>query len=1112
MKKLFFTFLLASFFLNVNARHIKGGFINYKYIGPGSAANTLRYKITLTVYMTCGPLDPMQVTNPIHITIFNGNGPSIHDNVEVFIANQYQLGKSYDEPCITDDQKGCYYTIVVYELNNYDLPISANGYTVSYQRCCRIANMDNVQGSEQVGNTYTTKIPGTSSPIPDANKNSSPDFSLNDTAVICSGSFFSFPLAATDLDGDSLSYALCGAFQGGSTLNPVPDPAESPGYNTLVYESPYEGYQPMGPSVKIDAKTGLLSGIAPPIALTGEYVVTVCVSEYRKGLFLGESRKELHVRVKDCIPLKALLNPKPVTCDGFNIQFSNDVENISGTNYEWNFGDTLSGIKNTSTAAIPSHTYTDTGVYTVKLKVSIAGLCADSTTTIVKVYPGFFPGFITNPPYCRDKPVQFTDTTKSKYGIPTGWHWDFGDSVPGDSVLNDPAPFYIYKDAGTYNVTLIVGNTKGCIDTVTSQVTIAENPTLSVLPKDTSYCSLDTLTLTATGTGAFNWAPAVNIIGANTSTPKVFPSATTKYFVTLTSNGCTNRDSVTLRPVNNVTNSISTLSNNVCEGDTITLNGSSNYSTDVRWQWNPAAAVFNPTAQSAQAIVTANGQFILTTRWGNNCLVSDTQNITVKPLAIANAGRDTFICKGQNSTVLQASGGISYQWTPTTGLSNPNSPAPVASPGNTTPYIVAVAVAGCSATRKDTVIITVRDLPPTNLTNDTLICSIDTMQLRTNAAGTFVWTPNYNISNLTSPNPLISPDVPTRYFVRLTDPFGCVNTDSVFVDVKLFVTINAGTDTTICRTDGFKLNTTSDALSYQWSPSAYLDDDKAKQPVATPTVPEITYTVIGNIGKCQSRDVITIKTAPYPIPDAGIEARVCYGVSTQLSASGGRNYSWSPAVFLNNPNIANPTVVNPTVTTTYKVAVTDVLGCPKPVTDSVTVFVRNPVQATTGVIDTSIVIGETLQMNGSGGEVYSWSPAIWLSNPSVPNPLASPEDDIEYKLTVTTVPEGCIGRDTLKVKVFKVPPSFYVPTAFSPNGDGLNEVLRPKALGMKSVKYFRVFNRAGQLLFATTERNKGWDGTYKGNPQDPGTYVWAAEGVTYKGESIVRKGTAVLIK
>ena len=87
-----------------------------------------------------------------------------------------------------------------------------------------------------------------------------------------------------------------------------------------------------------------------------------------------------------------------------------------------------------------------------------------------------------------------------------------------------------------------------------------------------------------------------------------------------------------------------------------------------------------------------------------------------------------------------------------------------------------------------------------------------------------------------------------------------------------------------------------------------------------------------------------------------------------------------------------------------------------------------------------------------------------------------------------------------------------MPSAFSPNRDGNNEVLRPIALGMKSVKYFKVFNRLGQLMFSTTERNKGWDGTYKGNPQDPATFVWIAQGETYTGEFITRKGYAVLVR
>ena len=99
----------------------------------------------------------------------------------------------------------------------------------------------------------------------------------------------------------------------------------------------------MGNKVTIDSKTGLLSGVAPFIAFSGEYVITVCVTEYRNGVLFAESRKELHIRVRDCVPIKARLDPKPVTCDGFSVSFSNSETLPSGTTYLWNFGDPGSG-------------------------------------------------------------------------------------------------------------------------------------------------------------------------------------------------------------------------------------------------------------------------------------------------------------------------------------------------------------------------------------------------------------------------------------------------------------------------------------------------------------------------------------------------------------------------------------------------------------------------------------------------------------------------------------------------------------------------------------------------------------------------------------------------
>jgi hypothetical protein len=101
------------------------------------------------------------LTNPINFTIFQGTSTNFFATPSVNISSRYELSKVTDEPCISQDQRGCYYTVVEYTLNDYELPVSASGYTISYQRCCRIAGMENVTNSGIVGNTYSITIPGT---------------------------------------------------------------------------------------------------------------------------------------------------------------------------------------------------------------------------------------------------------------------------------------------------------------------------------------------------------------------------------------------------------------------------------------------------------------------------------------------------------------------------------------------------------------------------------------------------------------------------------------------------------------------------------------------------------------------------------------------------------------------------------------------------------------------------------------------------------------------------------------------------------------------------------------------------------------------------------------
>lgn len=414
---------------------------------------------------------------------------------------------------------------------------------------------------------------------------------------------------------------------------------------------------------------------------------------------------------------------------------------------------------------------------------------------------------------------------------------------------------------------------------------------------------------------------------------------------------------------------------------------------------------------------------------------------------------------------------------------------------------------GCLKTIRDTLAIV--DKPAFTITNDTLICSIDNLQLTASGGtGSIFWSPGYNINNQNSFTPIVSPKITTTYSATLTETPGCTATKSVVVKVVDKVTLNAGNDSTICQTDSVRLKIVSDALHYLWTPSAFLVDDTSKTPIAFPAS-QTTFNVTASIGKCNTSGSINIAVVPYPKANAGADTTICFPGSSQLNATGGSLYLWSPAIFLNDPNIQRP-VSSPSQSIRYIVRVTDILGCPKPAFDTVLINVEDIV-ADAGPRDTIVVVNQPLQLNGIGAEVFLWSPPFGLSNRDVPNPVAILSANQQYVLEVRSA-AGCNATDTIDVIVYKVKPGLYVPSGFTPNGDGINDVFRPVPIGMKSINYFKVYDRRGQLMFSTTVQNKGWDGRFKGAPQDSQLFVWVVEGVDYQNKVIFQKGTITLIR
>jgi gliding motility-associated-like protein len=353
---------------------------------------------------------------------------------------------------------------------------------------------------------------------------------------------------------------------------------------------------------------------------------------------------------------------------------------------------------------------------------------------------------------------------------------------------------------------------------------------------------------------------------------------------------------------------------------------------------------------------------------------------------------------------------------------------------------------------------------------------------------------------------------PGNYTITVKDMLGCTTSYNTTVGLTVNLFLNPLTDITICEGTSTTLQPVSNANIYLWSPSTSLSNPNIANPVANPNT-TTQYNLTAVLGRCTTYDTMIVRVNAAPIPDAGPDGDICYGKSYTLQGSGGIQYAWTPAIYLNSTIGANP-VSTPSLTTTYLLSVIDAAGCHSLVTDEVTVKVSKPMRVNTYPFDTIGYPGQPIQLLAvSDGITYNWSPATRLSNTTIPNPVATVGnigDDIIYEVVGTTA-DGCKGEGYVHIKVSKGP-DIYVPTGFTPNRDGKNDKFTPLPVGIKSYNYFRVFNRWGQMIFSTKQQNEGWDGTMAGKEQPTGTYVWMIEGISFDNRVITKKGTVTLIR
>ncbi len=609
---------------------------------------------------------------------------------------------------------------------------------------------------------------------------------------------------------------------------------------------------------------------------------------------------------------------------------------------------------------------------------------------------------------------------------------------------------YLWQDGSTnqtFNVTqtgtyIVAVSNGGCYvahDTIVVNVIGGGGGSAFSLGNDTTLCAGATLVLDATTAGA-------TYVWQDGSTNSIFnASITGLYFVTVNVSGCTATDSIN---VNFATLNSVNLGNDtaVCQGQSVLLDATT-AGASYLWQDNSTNATFN---------VLNAGTYSVTVTIGNCSPISDNIIITFNSLPAVALGNDTTLCAGQTFLLDATLAGATYNWQ----NSSINSTYNVVSGGN---YAVTVTDGnGCS--NSDNINVTYNNPPLVNLGNDSVLCAGQTLTLTVSTAGaTYLWhdgSTNFSF-NVSSAG---------MYWVEVTvGP--CTNSDTINISYVNPPTVYIGNDTTLCPGQTILLDATTANSIYSWQ-------DNSVNAIFTVAAPGI-YWVDVTAGSCAAiRDSIVVSYINASSVNLGNDSSLCPGQTILLDATQpGASYLWQDG--------STDSIYIVTTSGNYHVTVT-ISICNAADTISVIYY---PLPFVNFGADTVKCPDDELILNAQNtASTYLWHNSSYISGYQYTTPSISITDSATYWVDVTNV--CATATDTIHVGFKICDCHIFVPTAFTPNGDEMNDVFQPKFI-CDFIDYdFRIFNRWGELIYSTTDQTEGWDGTFHGFKENTGVFVW----------------------
>lgn len=683
MKKKIFIFfcIIILFSSNIIASHLMGGTLGYEYLGL-QPNGKYRYKVNLTTYIDCGPTSEIPYAEyPLKVGVYANNllNPAadkiLLDSLYLFVDDT-TVYTPYLPPGCNIGANTC---IIQARYSGYiEVQPSVSGYFLYYERCCRNAAILNLQPDGSDG--FLAYIPPTNV------VNSSPVFiyppipflCVNDTGVIFN--------TATDADGDSLVYEFSIPFNGfGSTSNPQP-PIPSPTLTWPVFPVDYvAGFSFTNPfsffgSASINSSNGVSNYFC---LLQGTFVVGVVVKEYRSGVLISQTFRDLQLLFNNCpnnfspelvdnLQRNYTVTQGDTLC--FPISFQ-DPENDStfieayGDIFDSLLVDTPAIFTITdidSNKATGNFCWTipcamDTGIYHFFMRSYDDGCPPKERFEFytIRITPPIEPNLLGADTACKGTDsvlywMVVDDNFNYNWNVINGTVvQNYGDSIVVDwgSIDSGKVVVDVYTAAGCY------------LSSDSLDITLIDVPSLFAMPDDT-VCRNDTLLLWAVGSVNYYWYPESSMIHPHEGNGDAIITESGWFYVAgLPGELCPPSDSVYISVLDLPVLDAFYIDSNLCEGDTISLFSSG----AVTYHWTPSALIFNPDSANTDAISMYSGNFIVMGMDSNQCRNFDTVYVDVKPAPVITLAAVTGICLGDTATIT-ASGGINYTWWPNTFL------------------------------------------------------------------------------------------------------------------------------------------------------------------------------------------------------------------------------------------------------------------------------------------------------------------------------------------------------------------------------------------------------------------------------------------------------------